>query len=203
MFSHEPFVLGSYEIDCRELMFVQYMPLAMPYQSPRIPPNLRCFLPLVEAVVNLGRRGNTYIYLTAKRLFVGPNCLGNRPGWHTDGFGTDDINYIWCDSLPTEFCVNQHFNLSDAHEASMRQMEDQAKPENIKTYPVGSLLRLDSAVVHRCARPVTEGYRTFVKISVSRERYNLVGNAHNYLFDYDWPMVERQAGRNHPVGAAA
>jgi hypothetical protein len=110
-------------------------------------------------VVNLGRRGNTYIYLTAKRLFVGPNCVGNRPGWHTDGFGTDDINYIWCDSLPTEFCVNQHFNLSDDHEASMRQMEDQAKPENIKTYPVGSLLRLDSAVVHRCARPVTEGYR--------------------------------------------
>lgn len=204
MFSREPAVLGQFHIDCRELMFVQYMPIAMPRTSPRIPENLRCFVPLVEAVMESGTPESTYIYLTAKRLFVGPNCPGNRPGWHTDGFGTDDINYIWSDTAPTEFCI-QEFTLSDDHDESLTQMEQQVQPwcENIKTYPVGSLLMLDSSIVHRVASMTTEGYRTFVKISVSRERYNLIGNAHNYLFDYDWPMVERQAARNHPIGAAA
>jgi hypothetical protein len=203
MFSHEPIVLGGYEIDCGELMFVQYMPIAMPGKSFRLPRNLMCFLPLLEAIPPKQIDPFTYVYLTAKRLFVGPNCLGNRPGWHTDGFGTDDINYIWSDTLPTEFCVNQHFGLSDDHELSLIQMAQQARLVNIKTYPTGSLLKLDSSIVHRVARPVVDGYRTFVKISVSRERYNLIGNAHNYLFDYNWPMVERQAGRNHPIGRPA
>lgn len=202
MFSHEPIVLGQYDIDCRELMFVQYMPIAMPYGPIRIPDNLRCFAPLVAAVTLHGCPSGAHIYLTAKRLFVGPNCLGNRPGWHTDGFGTDDINYIWYDAVPTEFCVNQYFVLSDDHDLSLDQMAQQARSQNITTYPAGSLLKLDSSVVHRVAQPVTEGYRTFVKISVSRERYNLAGNARNYLFDYDWQMVGRQAGRNHPIGAA-
>lgn len=200
MFSHEPIVLGECEIDCRELMFVQYMPIGMPGEAYRLPQNLMCFLPLLEAIPSWRIDPFNYVYLTAKRLFVGPNCLGNRPGWHTDGFGTDDINYIWSDTLPTEFCVNQHFDLSDDHDLSLVQMAQQARPENIKTYEPGSLLKLDSSVVHRCAVPVSDGYRTFVKISVSRERYNLIGNAHNYLFDYDWPMCQRQATRNHPIG---
>lgn len=203
MFSHEPTVIGKYKIDCRELMFVQYMPIAMPYGPICIPDNLRCFAPLIAAVVSRGVPTGAHIYLTAKRLFVGPNCLGNRPGWHTDGFGTDDINYIWSDTLPTEFCVNQHFVLSDDHDISLIEMERQAWPENFRTYPAGSLLKLDSSIVHRFAQPTAESYRTFVKISISCERYNLIGNAHNYLLDYDWPMVERQAGRNHPIGRAA
>lgn len=205
MYSPAPTVLGQYQIDCRELMFVQYMPIIMPGYAERLPRNLACFQPLLEAIISEDRKpwfdDGEYAYLTAKRLFVGPNCLGNRPGWHTDGFGTDDINYIWSDSMPTEFCV-QNFDLSDDHEDSLLQMEVQAFNWNIQTLPVGSLLKLDRRMVHRAPHPVIEGYRTFVKISVSRERYNLIGNAHNYLFDYDWPMVERQVARNHPIGVA-
>lgn len=203
MFSREPAVLGQFAIDCRELMFVQYMPILMPrIPHVKVPDSLGCFKPLIDAVMAYVEPDH-YVYLTAKRLFVGPNCLGNRPGWHTDGFGTDDINFIWSDAMPTEFCV-QEFNLSDDHDLSLVQMESQVRSwrENIKTYPVGSLLMLDSSMVHRAAPVVSEGYRTFAKISVSRERYNLAGNAHNYLFDYDWLMVERQAQRNHPVGVA-
>lgn len=202
MFSRAPTIIGQVEIDCRELMFVQYMPIAMPGMSFRLPRNLFCFMPLLEAIPVGQIDAFTYVYLTAKRLFVGPNCAGNRPGWHTDGFGTDDINFIWSDSMPTEFCV-QEFSLSDDHDVSLVQMARQAKPENIITFPVGSLLQLDSSMVHRVPQTMASGYRTFVKISVSRERYNLIGNAHNYLFDYDWPMVERKAARNHPVGEAA
>ncbi|HEX8610171.1 MAG TPA: hypothetical protein VF800_02700 [Telluria sp.] len=200
MFSREPLFLGRFVIDCPELMFVQYMPIAMPGTELRIPKNLWCFAGLIEQA-ECRASDEQYIYLTAKRLFVGPHCLGNRPGWHTDGFGTDDINYIWSDTLPTEFCVGQRFDLSDDHDISLAQMAQQASPENFRTYAPGSLLQLDSTIVHRAAQPVSEGYRTFVKVSVSRHQYNLIGNAHNYLFDYEWPMVERQASRNHPIGA--
>lgn len=202
MFSQEPVILGEFTIRCQELMFVQYMPIVMPHRMDvRVPDNLLCFMPLVDAVI--GEVGaEDYVYLTAKRLFVGPKCIGNRPGWHSDGFGTNDTNFIWSDSAPTEFCI-QEFALSDDHDISLLQMECQALSENIKTYPICSLLRLDSSMIHRVPNVMQEGYRTFVKISVSRERYNLVGNAHNYLFDYDWPMVERKTSRNHPIGAAA
>jgi hypothetical protein len=33
--------------------------------------------------------------------------------------------------------------------------------------------------------------RTFVKISISESKYCKLGNAHNQLFVYDWPMVPR------------
>ncbi len=78
-------------------------------------------------------------------------------------------------------------------------MEDQARSENIRTYPVNTLLRLDQYVIHRVAPNAAPGYRAFVKISVSKARYNLKGNAHNYLLNYEWEMHSRDATRNHPV----
>lgn len=45
----------------------------------------------------------------------------------------------------------------------------------------------------------TAGVRSFVKISVSRHRYNLVGNSVNHLLGLNWPMAERMPERNHPI----
>jgi hypothetical protein len=194
-----PKVIGHFEIDCPEFMFYQYLPIRMPESGLQIPKNLRCFEPLIEAIALFdGWLPDDYVYLTAKKMFVSPGCSVNRPGWHLDGFGTPDINYIWCDSIPTEFCF-QPFNLSDEHELSLIEMEKQAHPENIRTYPIGTLLRLDRRVVHRVGTCKEPCYRTFAKISISKNRYNLKGNAHNYLFDYDWPMFDRINGRNHPI----
>ncbi len=201
MFSREPTILGQFEIDCSEMMFVQYMPIAMPSTDVRVPQNLLCFMPLIEAVISTIMQPNDYIYLTAKCMYIAEGCDPNRPGWHIDGFGTDDKNYVWSDTMPTEFCSGQDFNLSDDHIVSMIQMEQQARNENIKTYPVGSLLEMDSTIVHRVSPYQQPGMRTFCKISVSRQQYNLKGNSHNYLFDYKWNMIERTAERNHPIGA--
>ncbi len=205
MLSRAPISLGKFEVDCCEMMFVQYLPIVMPDGSGRgskisIPRNVACFLPIIASACNDGggTDPSSYVYLTAKHLFIPKDGAANRPGWHLDGFGTDDINFIWSNSLPTEFCV-QEFDLSDDHDLSLQQMETQADKSNIITYPVGSLLRLDNTVVHRVAKCTEDHYRTFVKISISRHQYNLKGNAHNYGFEYDWPMVERQAGRNHPI----
>jgi hypothetical protein len=200
VYSKEPKVIGRFHIVCKEMMFVQDMLIAMPRGPVMLPPNLECFAPLVYAALGCDDLNlNRYVYISAKRLLTSPTCQWNRPGWHIDGYGTDDVNFIWSDAFPTEFCVNQTFMLDDDHIQSMLQMTAQADRRNIKRYSNGSLLRLDNTIVHRVAEVNSTGMRTFVKISVSRNKYNLIGNAHNHLLDYDWEMVPRGMYRNDPA----
>lgn len=200
MFSSLPKPMGQFSIECPEFVFHLYMPIKMRHNDDlRIPPHLSCFGPLVEAVMRLGVRSEDFVYLTVKRMHVPRGGDANRPGWHIDGYGSDDKNFIWSDSLPTEF-VSGHFSLSNDHEASLMEMGAQASGLPIITYPENTLLALDATNIHRVAVCHADHVRTFCKISVSGERYNLVGNAHNYLFGYDWPMMARTAERNHPVG---
>ncbi|MBZ5864318.1 hypothetical protein LAG72_24625, partial [Escherichia coli] len=49
---------------------------------------------------------DSFVYLSVKILHVTPDAPGNRPGWHSDGFLTNDLNYIWADRNPTEFFIN-------------------------------------------------------------------------------------------------
>lgn len=199
--------LGEILAEASEMMFVQYLPIVMPELGPpRLPPNLAWTRPMVmKAIADFGGQDHWYncqnehyVYLTARHMYVAPENMGNRPGWHSDGFMTPDINYIWYDSAPTEFCI-QPFRLSQDHVLSMAEMDQQADVRNIVTYPTRRLLRLDEGVVHRVAAGGMSGFRTFVKISISQERYNLRGNSHNYLFNYDWDLKDRAVERNHPV----
>lgn len=197
--SKEPNQCGVFDVNTPELMFVQYMPVAIPGQpTVQVPKNLEWLLPMVYEACEYASLKD-HIYVTAKRLYVCPGSSGNRPGWHTDGFGTNDKNFIWYDSNPTEFCVQSfRFKNMEDHEESMHDMEMQADSRNIITYPAKTLLQLDSSIVHRVAQNDFYGYRTFVKISISKDKYNLEGNAHNHLLDYDWKMYPREEHRNHP-----
>lgn len=70
--------------------------------------------------------------------------------------------------------------------------------------PEATLYAIDPGVVH--ATPLIEGpgcMRQYVKVSLSNERYNLENNSHNYLFDYDWPLHNREMLRNDPHRAQA
>lgn len=197
-YGEAPVVVDSICVPDCELLYVLYMPVRLAGQSEVvIPPHLEGYGALVDAAIAYegASADGKYIYLTVKRLWVEPGCLGGRLGWHTDGFGTDDISYIWADADPTEFCV-QPFDLSDDHEISMRQMEEQARPENIVRYEPIDLLRLDARHVHRCPVNPRPGYRTFARVSISRDRYDMIGNAHNYGLDYNWIMYPRGASRN-------
>lgn len=196
-----PIRIGEISLATPEMMFVQYLPVHIPGVGTAVPPNLRPFLPLVE----LAMRDKTpaqYVYLSAKHLYVDPDRCFNRPGWHTDGFGTDDINYIWSSRGETEFCV-QWFDLSDDCDESMAQMESQARAENIATYGERMVLKLDNTVVHRAPVRISAGLRMFAKVSISHDLYNLEGNAHNHLLKYDWQMVPRREARNHPAQVPA
>lgn len=194
-----PKVLGEFDLEPSEFCYVQYLPIALPRGHFAVPDNLKWVQPLLDAIeAKYHIRYTDHVYLTVKHMFVSGSDCGNRPGWHSDGFGTDDLNYIWCDRSPTEFAI-QPFKLSPDCTTSMQEMEDQFVPGTEIVYPPKTLLLLDQGVIHRTPTYCEPGYRTFVKISISKHRYNLKGNAHNYLLNYDWDMVERTVERNHPT----
>ena len=142
---------------------------------------------------------DSYLYMTAKRGFQKEGSSLNREGWHCDGFDSEDISYIWSDSVksPTVFNTSS-FNLSNDDQQSLIEMEQQALSENDVTYPANTLHRLDQYVVHRPMKSVEVEYRTFLKLVFSKDKFDLEGNTHNGLFDYDWPMYPRSNVRNVP-----
>lgn len=204
--------LGLIELAPSEMMFWMYLPISVPGQSAyHLPENLRGFAEIVSAAKADDPEAfrDRYVYLTAKTLWVEGSYIGNRPGWHIDGYGTDDVNYIWCDRAPTEFLdLEEPVLLSEDCDESLRQMAKLAYKQRAlgalefayPTYPDKHLLRLDNTVIHRSPTDFTPGLRTFVKVSVSLDQYNLKGNSVNHLLpETHWPLVDRQEVRNHPA----
>jgi hypothetical protein len=197
--------LGQHEIICDEMMFYQYLPIKMPGENnPVYEDRLRCFDRLVGVVCcdfigtfGLDAYVSSYLYLTAKYMYQVPGCSYNRPGYHSDGFMTDDINYVWCDKNPTVFNTTD-FALTMDDSGSLVEMEQQAEIEKEISYPENTLLRLDQFNIHKVADVKKPGMRTFLKLSFSHDRYNLIGNAHNYLLKYEWLMNTRKEERNIP-----
>lgn len=201
-----PKVIDNISVNCKEMMFYQYLPMKLSGKcSFRIEDRLSCFNPIINAALNDFLQKWEYdklflsnIYLTVKRQYQSHDKLFNRPGYHSDGFMTGDINYIWSDTNPTVFNTSA-FNLTMDDELSLREMKEQALPENEVMFPNNTLLRLDQYVIHKVNQDYAfRGMRTFVKISLSEDRYDLEGNAHNYLLDYNWEMKPRQNKRNIP-----
>ena len=197
-----PIDLGEVDVSLPEVMYYLYLPVKLAgHRFSVIPKNLRPLIPLLwEVFVDMTKEEweQSYIYLTVKKMFVSPSVTANRPGWHADGFGTEDMNYIWYDCLPTEFSEG-HFDITDGdHVKSLEEFEAQAPHHPISTYPNKHLLKLDSSVVHRVAAAKEQMMRTFVKISVSKDKYNLKDNSINHELDYRWKTYDRAIVRNDP-----
>lgn len=206
----------------QEFMHYLYLPVRIPepgahpqaYVDCVLPPNLHFIRPAVRLTLDNAKRHthlrNPYVYVTARRGFATPGNPLNRPGWHCDDFGGDDLNYIWSDRWPTRFLYAPGgLTLPDDDVASMEVMEALAHTAEHTDAPSmmvadgqpGHLLRLSPYVIHDTPIiPEPGGMRSFFKISVSSHRYNLLGNSHNYLLDYEWKMYDRAAIRNQPGG---
>jgi len=199
---------GIWDLNFEEYMHYMYLPIHIPERPNRIdwPKNLGFAADLIEHVIHheweIRRNRTSHIYVTARRGYATPGNPLNRPGWHSDGFGTDDINYVWTDRFPTLFAIGDFGNISTDHVESSEQFTHRAehwKPMTLQTYQDKELLRLDPSVIHTAPPiPAPGGERSFFKISFSNQRYNLKGNAHNHLLDYEWPMYDRQTVRNDP-----
>lgn len=199
-----PKQIGTCTIECKEMMFYQYLPIKLSGDHmPIYEDRLKCFSDMIGTIgcdfigaFGLDRYVNSYVYLTAKHMYQTPACTYNRPGWHSDGFMTDDINYIWYDKDPTIFNCTE-FKLSQDDTLSLKEMNEQWEIEHNKAYPNNTILRLDQYNIHRVGGSYF-GMRTFVKVSFSKDKYDLIGNSHNYLLDYNWEMKPRKEQRNIP-----
>jgi hypothetical protein len=204
--------LGLIDISPVEMLFHMYMPISLPGDDRMyLPEHLKIFCPLIMAARSdcPDRFRDEYVYLTAKTLWVSGDYIGNRPGWHSDGFGTDDLNYIWSDRAPTDFLHSDEgfefdgFNCDHFYTMCGIMEEDTWRRDfgrswSIKQYPDKHLLKLDPSMIHRSPVDFAEGMRSFAKVSISKDIYNLEGNASNYLLDTNWKMKPRAIERNHP-----
>jgi len=207
IYGAKPADLGLVDISPREMMSWLYCPIKAARREPCvIPDNLLQFRPIIDEVrtaLSSDRWFESYIYITAKTLWVNPENPGNRPGWHSDGFMTNDLNFVWSDTNGTLFWVpDAPVSFSQDHRISLSEMaaveEDR---EHHIVYPDKHLLLLDQRVIHRVADVSKAGMRSFVKISVSKSRYNLIGNSVNHGLGLGWEYVERLEERNDPAGA--
>lgn len=210
IYGSEPIEIASDVIvDNSEMYFYQYLPirfpdmekyeLALPTQLEKLRDLVhKCLDDFQDVKENLWE--DYYVYLTAKCLYVKAGENLNREGWHCDGFMSDDINYIWCDCIPAEY-VTGEFELIQDHEKSIDQIDRLLYYFETTKFKSNSIYRLDETVIHRSDYNRLENavLRHFVKVSFSKEKYNLKGNSRNYLLDYNWEMKERGSKRNHPV----
>lgn len=200
-----PTHVANVPIEVTESMFYLYMPIKLHGTNiVKADERLMVFAPLIakaqiDYVRFFGIKALTdvAIYITAKHGIITPTAPGNRPGYHSDGFMTEDINYIWCDRNPTIFNTSA-FSLTQDDEVSLAEMEQQALKTNEVAFGPYALLRLNQYNIHKVATPERVMARTFVKLSFSMDRYDLIGNTHNYKLDYNWDMKERKAERNIP-----
>lgn len=206
IYGAQPKNLGIVELDPTEMMFWMYCPIKTPGMLDTvIPANLMQFLPLVEKV-QIDRADewhDDYIYITAKTLYVTPQAPGNRPGWHSDGFMTDDLNYVWSDKNPTVFFSDDSLHSFSAdHVHSMDEMDKLCEPDTSKHFRYANkhLMKLDQRVLHKVDTNIQPGVRTFVKISVSKDVYALKGNSVNHALSITETYQERGADRNCPTG---
>jgi hypothetical protein len=196
-------VEGPWDIELDEVMYYLYLPIRMPSTELRVPRNLECLQPLIHASLQhasrLRRVRDDYVYISARKGWATPDNPLNRPGWHADGFGTDDLNYVYWVGPGTRFLVGDLGDVPADHAASLRVFEllaDWCPDKIITDLPEKTLYMLDPYVVHATPAITKPCWRQFIKISLSSHRYNLENNSHNYLFDYDWPLHSREEVRN-------
>lgn len=193
------------KVECNEMMFYQYFPIKLLRSTEmvledRLLPFHKLLTIVIEDFISeygIEKYINNYVYLTAKYQYQTKNCSYNREGWHSDGFLTDDINYIWSDINPTVFNYSD-FKLTPDDRISLMEMNNLAEPLKDFTFPNETILRLNQFNIHKVSDTPDEGMRTFVKVSFSKDKYDLIGNSHNYNLDYNWEMKKRSISRNIP-----
>ena len=85
-----------------EFCYHVYMPIKVGNVI-RLPNSLSWTWSVLDSLRDEDWFNYNYWYLTVKHMWI--DGYGNREGWHCDGFGSDDVNYIWSDCVPTQFCI--------------------------------------------------------------------------------------------------
>lgn len=210
LYGSPPIDLGMVDITNDETQMCLYMPIKVDGGFyTHVPAQYQKFLPIINQVyfdTDDETWLRSYVYLTVKSMYVQGECTGQRAGWHTDGFMTDDINYIWYDRSPTVFHTPEELiELPQDHRESIREMSICAFPNSRDwvNFPNKHLLKLDQYNIHKSQDTMEAGFRNFIKVSVSDGIYALKGNTKNPV-DWvkrhtdTWEYIERGIDRNCP-----
>ena len=204
LYNSAPQIIKTIPLQVHEYFSYHYYPIKLKGQSKTVyEERLKVFEPLIGTICCdfVGKDGldkfvDSYVYITAKHQYQRENIGFNREGWHTDGFGSDDITYIWSNKQPTIYNKTE-FDLSEDDILSMKEMDEQVDPSLNYSLPNNTLVRLDQFVVHKVGE-FLEGNRCFLKIVFSKDIFNLEGNSVNYLLPYIWDYKPRKKERNIP-----
>lgn len=201
--------LGQHSIDVEEYFSYTYLPIKLRGETDILfEDRLKPFSGVIGRAAcdfvgdfGLDRFVDSYVYLTAKHARQRFGNGFNRPGWHSDGFMSEDISYVWSNRQPTVFNPGP-FELNQDDTMSMIEMAQQADLSKDFTLPDCSLVRMDEKVIHRVGEYLS-GDRAFCKLVFSKDIFNLKGNSINYLLDYKWNYVPRRGIRNIPQAGCA
>lgn len=202
----QPVDLGELPLSLDQVCYYLYFPVSAPGRGIVLDEHrLSPLYPLLMKVFKdePKRCAEEYVYLTVKKMYVGGGVTANRPGWHCDGFLSDDLNYVWFDSAPTVFNSGS-FSITPDHVLSLAEFDGQAAAKDNYHGPCNHLLKLDSTVIHRVNTDIPEQImRTFIKVTVSKNRFNLKDNSKNHLLPLAGPLYDRALVRNDPHQAQA
>lgn len=202
-------VVANYDVSSLEFCNIVYMCIKQAGSSEyQIPDNIKYLIEqLISDVYILSPNlydddWTKYCYITIKKIFIQPQSLGNREGWHIDGFKSDQENFIWsdCGVVPTEVSLGC-FELTNDHNKSLTEMLGQSCNNFNLQLESNRLYMLDQECVHRPTvnKTNTSVLRTFIKVTYSKELFNCIGNAWNYKLPHIKPTKHRFEHRNHSV----
>lgn len=205
-----PREICNWEVDNSEFMLWLYLHVKLPFGKVMLPDNVKKFNGILDIVKGSldsvdNKWKESYIYLTIKSMVVSEDNVGQRLGWHSDGFMTEDLNYIWSDvkDLTTRI-TSGVLNLTQCHSKSLQEMEDYKDYLLELSYQVkeNTVYLLNESVLHEAVRPTKPVFRNFVKVTVSDKLYKLDGNSVNHLLGDYLPnsLVKRNETRNCPQG---
>ncbi len=185
------------------------LPVKFPGSDYRLPGKLALVEPILRRAANLEALINPcideyYCYLTVDGGWVEVGLLQREAPCHVDGFQgarwipkvRGNHSYTVSNAVPTGYYV-QPFDFDQLDEAkhnffwemnrqvAMTNSEFEWCPED------GEMTLMDCYCVHRGKPTSVRVWRTFVRISFEVRIFDRLGNAHNPLFAYDWPMVKR------------
>lgn len=212
-----PVSLGTVSSEIREA-FVQPLPvwtqhvLDMPIKFPgtdvRIPSVLASVVPALQRIIDIDATLNRdydryYAYLSIHQAQLLPGERMRENPFHVDGFQgprwTDkhpvNRSYLLSDQLGTSFYPigfpldHLDLEIDDVYAEFERVIEaNKAKPQSSKDF---ELILMDAYCVHRGAVAEKAMFRTWMRVSWETRVFDRLGNTHNPLFDYNWPMVAR------------
>jgi hypothetical protein len=186
------------------------LPIKFPGSDYRIPRALRPYASIIkraadfEAAINGKCLDEYYCYLTVDCGWVEPGILQREAPCHVDGFQgarwrpkvRGNHSYTVSNAVPTAYYV-QPFDfdlLDDERHNFFWEMNRQVALTNSQFEWLpgnGEMTLMDCYCVHRGTPAPVRIFRTFVRISFEARIFDRLGNAHNPLFAYDWPMVKR------------